>query len=156
MSATIPAARVVVKTTPTSRIQSIDIVRGAVMILMAIDHVRVYSGMPAGGPTAGIFFPRWVPHFCAPTFAFLAGTSAFLYGRKLGDAGALARHLLLRGLILVALELTFIRFTWTFNFSYSQFVLAGVVWMLGWCMVLLAGLVRMPAKIVGAIGLAVI
>jgi len=139
-----------------SRIQSIDIVRGAVMILMAIDHVRVYSGLPAGGPTAGIFFTRWVTHFCAPTFAFLAGTSSFLYGRKLGDMGALARHLLLRGSILVALELTLIRFTWTFNFAYSQFVLAGVIWMLGWCMVLLAGMVRLPAKAVGAIGLAII
>ncbi len=141
---------------PVARIQSVDLVRGAVMILMAIDHVRVYSGLPAGGPTAGIFFTRWVTHFCAPAFAFLAGTSAYLYGRKLGDAGALARHLLLRGLLLVALELTFIRFTWTFNFAYSQFVLAGVVWMLGWCMVLLAGLVRLPPKAVGMIGLAII
>jgi uncharacterized membrane protein len=139
-----------------SRIQSIDIVRGAVMILMAIDHVRVYSGLPAGGATAALFFTRWVTHFCAPTFVFLAGTSAFLYGRRLGDTGALARHLLVRGLILVALELTFIRFTWTFNFSYSQFVLAGVIWMLGWCMVLLAGLVRLPAKAAGVTGIAII
>ena len=51
------------------------------MVLMAIDHVRVYSGLPAGGPTAGIFFTRWITHFCAPAFMFLAGTSAFLYGR---------------------------------------------------------------------------
>ena len=49
-----------------TRISSIDIVRGAVMVLMAIDHVRVYSGLPAGGPTAGMFFTRWVTHFCAP------------------------------------------------------------------------------------------
>ena len=54
------------------------------MVLMAIDHVRVYSGLPAGGPTAGIFFTRWVTHFCAPAFVFLAGTAAFLYGRKAG------------------------------------------------------------------------
>jgi uncharacterized membrane protein len=78
---------------PSSRIQSIDIVRGAVMVLMAIDHVRVYSGLPAGGPTPGIFFTRWVTHFCAPAFAFLAGTGAFLYGRKLADPRALARYL---------------------------------------------------------------
>ena len=64
-----------------SRIRSLDIVRGAVMVLMAIDHVRVYSGVPAGGPTAGVFFTRWVTHFCAPAFVFLAGTGAFLYGR---------------------------------------------------------------------------
>ena len=70
----------------TLRVSGLDIVRGAVMVLMAIDHVRVYSGVPAGGPTAGIFFTRWITHFCAPAFAFLAGTSAFLYGRKLADA----------------------------------------------------------------------
>ena len=67
-------------TTPATRVSSIDIIRGAVMVLMAIDHVRVYSGLPAGGPTPGIFFTRWVTHFCAPAFIFLAGTSAYLYG----------------------------------------------------------------------------
>jgi uncharacterized membrane protein len=102
---------------PGPRIQSIDIVRGVVMVLMAIDHVRVYSGIPAGGSTGGIFFTRWITHFCAPAFALLAGTAAFLYGRKLGDARALARYLLTRGLLLVLLELTVIRFTWTFNFN---------------------------------------
>jgi len=139
-----------------SRIQSIDILRGAVMILMAIDHVRVYSGLPAGGPTAGIFFTRWITHFCAPAFAFFAGTSALLYGRKLADRGALARYLLTRGLILVVLELTLIRFTWTFNIDYGRFVLAGVIWMLGWCMVILGGLVRLSPGAVGIIGLAVV
>lgn len=139
-----------------SRIQSIDIVRGAVMVLMAIDHVRVYSGIPAGGPTAGIFFTRWVTHFCAPAFVFLAGTSAFLYGRKLGNPRSLAGYLVTRGLLLVLLELTVIRFFWTFNLDYSSFVLAGVIWMLGWCMVLLAGLVWLPTKAVGIIGLGLI
>jgi uncharacterized membrane protein len=139
-----------------NRIQSIDILRGAVMVLMAIDHVRVYSGLPAGGPTAGIFFTRWITHFCAPAFCFFAGTSAFLYGRRLGDRGALARYLVMRGLLLVLLELTVLRFAWTFNFDYGQFVLAGVIWMLGWCMVLLAPLVWLPTKAVGAIGLGII
>jgi uncharacterized membrane protein len=139
-----------------SRVASIDVVRGIVMVLMAIDHVRVYSGIPAGGPTAGIFFTRWITHFCAPAFAFFAGTSAFLYGRKLSGKGALARYLILRGLILVVLELTVIRFAWTFNFDYARFTLAGVIWMLGWSMVLLAGLVQFPARAVGAIGLAII
>src|SRR5580704_215285 len=140
---------------PKSRIQSIDMVRGAVMVLMAIDHVRVYSGLPAGGSTAAIFFTRWVTHFCAPAFAFLAGTSAFLYGRKVGDTRALARYLVTRGFLLVVLELTVIRFAWTFNFDYAHFLLAGVIWMLGWCMVLLAGLVWLPAKAVGIIGLGI-
>jgi uncharacterized membrane protein len=81
----------------TPRMQSLDIVRGAVMVLMALDHVRVYSGLPPGGPTPGIFFTRWVTHFCAPVFIFLAGTSAFLNGKKLGDRGALTRLLVTRG-----------------------------------------------------------
>jgi uncharacterized membrane protein len=142
--------------TPRPRIQSIDVVRGAVMVLMAIDHVRVYSGLPAGGPTAGIFFTRWITHFCAPAFAFLAGTSAFLYGQKLADLRTLARYLVTRGVLLVVLELTIIRFAWTFNFDYGNFLLAGVIWMLGWCMVLLAALVRLPTKVIGAIGLGLI
>src|SRR5438128_285626 len=91
------------RTTGSTRITSLDIVRGVVMILMAIDHVRVYSGQPAGGPTAGIFFTRWVTHFVAPAFAFLAGTGAFFLGRKLGDKGALARYLVKRGIVLILL-----------------------------------------------------
>ena len=140
-----------------NRLKSLDIVRGVVMVLMAIDHVRVYSGLPAGGPTAGIFFTRWVTHFCAPAFVFLAGTGAFLYGRKLGDMGRLARYLVTRGLVLVLLELTVIRASWTFNVHYSEFVLAGVIWMLGWCMVLMAGLViRLSTRAIGILGLCVI
>src|SRR5438270_13886426 len=91
---------------PSSRVSSIDLIRGVIMILMAIDHVRVYSGVPPGGPTPGVFFTRWVTHFCAPGFVFLAGTGAFLLGERLRDKRALARYLVTRGLILVALELT--------------------------------------------------
>jgi len=141
--------------TSRGRIVSLDIIRGAVMVLMAIDHVRVYSGQPPGGPTAGIFFTRWVTHFCAPAFVFLAGTGAFLRGRKLADVSALSRYLLTRGLMLVLLELTVVRFSWTFNFDYAHFTLAGVIWMIGWCMVLMAGLVRLPVKTVGIIGVVV-
>jgi uncharacterized membrane protein len=137
------------------RIGSLDIVRGAVMVLMAIDHVRVYSGVPAGGPTYGVFFTRWITHFCAPAFVFLAGTAAFLHGRKLGDTRALAQYLVTRGLLLVVLELTLIRASWTFTVDYSQFILAGVIWMLGWCMILLAGLVWLPTWALGAFGLVV-
>ena len=141
---------------PSSRIAALDLMRGVVMVLMAIDHVRVYSGVPAGGLSPGVFFTRWVTHFCAPAFVFFAGTSAFLYGRKLGDKRALARYLVTRGLILVVLELTVIRFSWTFNFDYADFVLAGVIWMLGWCMVLLAGLIWLPTRVVGLLGLVTI
>jgi uncharacterized membrane protein len=123
------------------------------MILMAIDHVRVYSGLPAGGPTAGIFLTRWITHFVAPAFIFLAGTSAFLHGRKLNDTGALARFLLTRGLWLVLLELTVLRVAWTFNFDFSHYLLAGVIWVIGWCMVLLAGLIFLPTWAVTTFGL---
>jgi uncharacterized membrane protein len=133
----------------TARIASIDLIRGAVMILMAIDHVRVYSGLPAGGPTPGIFFTRWITHFCAPAFIFLAGTSAFLYGRRHAD---LSRFLLVRGLWLVLLELTVIRVAWTFNLHFSDYLLAGVIWVIGWCMVLMAGLVRLQVPAVGGLG----
>src|SRR5882672_11056142 len=114
----------------SNRVASIDVVRGLVMVLMAIDHVRVYSGLPAGGPTPGIFFTRWITHFCAPAFVFFAGTSAFLYGRKHSD---LSRYLLVRGLWLVLLELTVIRVAWTFNFDFAHYLLAGVIWVIGWC-----------------------
>jgi len=123
------------------------------MILMAIDHVRVYSGLPAGGPSPGIFITRWITHFCAPAFVFLAGTSAFLYGRRHGD---LSRFLLTRGLWLIFLELTFLRVAWTFNLDFAHYEMAGVIWVIGWCMVLLAGLAKLPLAAVGTIGVVVI
>ena len=141
---------------PSDRLLSLDVMRGVVMVLMAIDHVRVYSGLPPGGPTPGIFFTRWITHFVAPAFCFLAGTGAFLHGRKLGDVRALSRYLVTRGIVLVLLELTVIRFAWTFNFDYSHYILAGVIWMLGVCMILLAGLVRFSPKAIGIFGLVVI
>jgi uncharacterized membrane protein len=123
---------------------------------MAIDHVRVYAGVPAGGPNPGVFFTRWITNFVAPAFAFLSGTSAYLLGRKLGSTRALSRYLLTRGLILVLLELTVIRVAWTFNFRFGDYLLAGVIWMLGWCMVLMAALVWLPVAAIGAFGVAVI
>ena len=109
--------------------------------------------MPAGGPTAGVFFTRWVTHFCAPVFVFLAGTAAYLQLRKLGDKSALAQYLVTRGLMLVVLELTVIRTAWTFNVDYGGLILAGVIWMLGWCMVMLAALIWLPTWSVGLVGL---
>src|SRR5262245_3621651 len=136
------------------RIAGIDVLRGLVMVLMAIDHVRVYSGVPAGGPTAGVFFTRWVTHFCAPAFVFFAGTAAFLYGHRLGAPRKLSRYLATRGLLLVVLELTVIHVSWTFTLDWG-FVLGGVIWMLGLCMILMAGLVRFSAASVGVFGIVV-
>lgn len=136
-----------------SRLRSIDLLRGAIMVLMAIDHVRVYSGMPAGGPDPAIFLTRWITHFCVSGFVFLAGTSAFLYGQKLNDKKKLSIYLLTRGLLLVVLELTFIRFCWTFNLDFKAFMLAGVIWMLGWCMVLLSAAIWLPFRAIWITGL---
>ena len=138
---------------PGARVASIDLIRGAVMVLMAIDHVRVYAGVPAGGPSPGVFFTRWITHFCAPAFVFLAGTSAFFYGRRHAD---LARFLLTRGLWLVLLELTFLRLAWTFNFDFADYEMAGVIWAIGWCMILLAALSKLPLGLVGATGVAIV
>ena len=139
--------------TPTTRVASIDLIRGAVMILMAIDHVRVYAGVPAGGPTAGVFFTRWITHFCAPAFIFFAGTSAFFYARKHAD---LSRFLVARGLWLIVLELSVLRWAWTFNGQFLEWQMAGVIWVIGWSMIAMALLVKLPLRIVAAIGIIII
>jgi uncharacterized membrane protein len=129
------------------------------MVFMALDHVRVYSGQPAGGPTPGIFFTRWVTHFCAPAFVFLAGTGAYLFQEKLGGRearGVVARWLVTRGLWLVVLELTVLRFGWTFNFHYTEAAMAGVIWCIGWCMILLAALIYLPIPVIAGLGLVVV
>ena len=135
------------------RIESIDLMRGAAMILMAIDHVRVFSGIPAGGPTPGVFFTRWITHFCAPAFIFLAGTSIFFYGKKHKDV---SRFLVMRGVWLILLELTFLRVAWTFNFDFRHYEMAGVIWVIGCCMILMAAQSKLPASIVGIIGAVII
>lgn len=141
---------------PSGRLQSIDLLRGAIMILMVIDHVRCYTGQPAGGPEPAIFFTRWITHYCAPVFCFFAGTSAFLYGSKQQDRGKLSRFLFTRGLLLIILELTVVRFSWAFKVDFSEFIFMGILWMLGWSMIGLALLVRLKPVTVGIIGLAII
>ena len=136
-----------------TRVASIDLIRGAVMILMAIDHVRVFAGITPGGVTYGLFFTRWITHFCAPAFIFLAGTSAFFYGRR---HGGLSRFLITRGVWLILLELTFLRVAWTFNFDFAGYEMAGVIWVIGWCMILMAGLVRLPLLLMSVIAIVII
>lgn len=142
-----------------SRVTSVDVIRGVIMVLMAIDHVRVYSGVPAGGAAAGVFFTRWVTHFCAPVFVFFAGVSASLLVARLSreatasGTAALSRFLVTRGLLFVLLEPTIVRFSWTFSLDYSQFLLAGVIWMLGVCMMLMAVLVWLPLRAIVTFGI---
>src|SRR5712671_6709936 len=153
MSAGLHPTPLAVDIAPKSRIGSVDLIRGAVMILMAIDHVRVYSGVPAGGPTPGVFFTRWITHFCAPAFLFLAGTSIFLHARK--HAGV-SRYLLIRGIWLIFLEFTFLRVAWTFNFDFMHYQMAGVIWVTGCCMILMAGFVKLPLPLVGSVAVVII
>src|ERR1700751_954280 len=153
MHAPTPSADFRADTASKPRIAYVDLIRGAAMILMAIDHVRVYSGVPPGGPNPAVFFTRWITHFCAPAFIFLAGTSIFLYARKHADV---SRYLLVRGLWLILLEFTFLRVAWTFNFDFRHYEMAGVIWVIGICMILMAGLITLPVTAVGAIGLIVI
>src|SRR5215217_5359844 len=131
------------------RLTAIDTLRGLAMILMALDHVRDFFGVPGISPTnlvqtdAALFFTRWVTHLCAPTFFLLTGTGAFLARRRRTIPG-LSRFLATRGLWLVFLELTVIRcFGYQFNVDYQVTMLV-VIWALGWAMVVLAALVWLP------------
>lgn len=135
------------------RLRGIDWLRGLAMALMVVDHVRVYAGVPAGGPEPAVFFTRWITHYCAPLFVFLAGSSIWLRARRRDDT---SRYLLTRGLLLVALEFTIVRLSWTFNLDYAHYALAGVIWVIGICMVLMAGLVKFGPRGVLAVGLLVV
>lgn len=146
-------------TAPTARIQSIDLLRGIVMIIMALDHARDYFHADAymfdpldlSQTNVALFFTRWITHFCAPVFVFLAGTSAFLVGLKRGIPD-LSRFLLTRGLWIVFLEFSFVNLGWFFNF---RFMIIGlqVIWAIGVSMVILSLLVRFPVKIILFTGL---
>src|SRR5579859_1135041 len=153
MSTTLAAPPVTASPVGATRIASIDLIRGAVMVLMAIDHVRVFSGVPAGGPPPVVFFTRWVTHFCAPWFIFLAGTSVFFYARKHSNA---SRFLVVRGVWLIFLELTVLRLSWTFNLDFKHYEMAGVLWVIGCCMIVMAVLIKVPLPVTAALGLIVV
>jgi uncharacterized membrane protein len=144
------------------RVEAIDLLRGAVMVLMVLDHTRDFVTNARFDPldlaqtSTALFFTRWVTHFCAPVFVFLAGTSAFLSGARRGDAAALARFLLSRGAWLVLLELTVVNFGWAFNARFESGVILQVIWAIGVAMIALAPLVFLPTWAVGAIGAAIV
>jgi uncharacterized membrane protein len=140
---------------------AVDQLRGLVIVLMALDHTRDFWGDGYGNPVdmnntwPALFFTRWVTHFCAPVFIFLAGTGAFLYGSRGKTKGQLAWFLLTRGLWMIVLELTLIRYGWSFN-SEWHFHWGAVFWAIGWSMIVLAGLVFLPNWAIAAFGLIVI
>jgi uncharacterized membrane protein len=144
-----------------SRIESIDVLRGVIMILMALDHTRDFFGMPGVNPTnistttVPLFFTRWITHFCAPTFFLLTGTGAWLARRRMSTP-QLSRFLFTRGLWLIFLELVVSRdLGLQFNFDYRVTALI-VLWALGWAMIVLSALVHLPPSIVTAFGLVMI
>lgn len=139
-----------------ARIESIDVLRGLIMVLMALDHCRdffhvyaiVYNPEDLNYTTPIIFYTRWVTHFCAPIFIFLTGVSAFLYQQKNKASNKeMAKYLLVRGLILILLEVTIVRFAWRFYIDYSS--IGGLIlWGIGWSMIALAGLIYLRRKII--------
>lgn len=139
------------------RNQAIDWLRGAVMILMALDHSRMFVGSAVDLHTAapGLYFTRWITHFCAPVFVLLAGTAAYLHGQRLGSTRALSRYLLTRGLWLAFLEVTVVRAVWIFYIGPEILVLQ-VIWAIGVSMVVLAALVWLPRSAIAAFAVALI
>jgi len=142
-----------------TRIATIDFLRGLVMILMALDHVRMYFGFGTwfseptnlATTTPLLFFTRWITHFCAPVFVFLAGTSAYLYGIRRANTKETALFLLTRGLWLISVELVIVNFAWTFDITYS-FRILQVIWAIGVSMVALSALVFLPNWLILGIG----
>ena len=151
------------KSIKSTRIESIDILRGLAMVIMALDHVRDYTNVgymfvdPTNLETTTplLFFTRWITHFCAPVFVFLAGTSAFLYGSKKSSKNHLAKFLFTRGLWLVLIEITVVNFSWTFDISLSVHIFQ-VIWAIGISMMFLAALIYLPKKMLLALGLIIV
>jgi uncharacterized membrane protein len=142
------------------RAEAIDLLRGIVMVLMVLDHARDFfwgfrfRATDLARTTVPLFFTRWFTHFCAPTFVLLAGLGAYFYGQRHGRA-AVTRYLLIRGLWLVLLEITVIRLCWIPDFGYHITVLQ-VIWVLGWSMIALAALHRLPPAALIAVGAALV
>ena len=136
-----------------SRVWSVDVIRGSVMVLMALDHVRDYVTNQRFRPedlsraTAALFATRWVTHFCAPAFFFLAGVGIGLSMNRGRSAAQMSRFLVTRGLWLVALDLTVSAIGWQFGFRLVP-AFALVIWALGWSMVVMAVAVRLPRVVV--------
>jgi uncharacterized membrane protein len=147
-----------VSSVQTSRLVSVDILRGLVMVIMALDHTRDFMSKVRFAPEdlahtyGALFFTRFITHYCAPVFAFLAGTGAFLSTMRGKSIQQVSRFFLTRGLWLVLLELTIIDFAWGF----VPWAHAGVIWVLGWSMVAMALLVRLPLRWIAVLGLGMI
>jgi uncharacterized membrane protein len=144
------------------RIASIDLLRGTIMIIMALDHVRdyfhadsfVFRPLDLSHTSVALFFTRWITHFCAPGFVFLAGTSAYFIGHRKSTRER-SLFLLTRGLWLVFLDLVVVNFGWSFNIGFSFFPF-NVLWALGVSMIALATLISLPTPLIVIIGLVLV
>src|SRR5687767_8533964 len=159
---TLPATELQPGNPPRARIDSIDVLRGIVMVIMMLDHTRdfVHSGFFNFDPTdltrttTAVFLTRWITHYCAPVFVFLAGTGAYLQFARGKSKRELSRFLITRGLWLIVLEFTVIRFAVFLDVSFSFLGFLQVIWVLGVSMIVLAGLIHLPLRVVGTFGVA--
>jgi uncharacterized membrane protein len=145
------------------RLDSIDFLRGLVMVIMLLDHTREYvheatrfSPTDLTKTNVLLFLTRWITHFCAPTFVFLAGTSVTLQRMGGKSRAELSKFLMTRGLWLIVLEFTLVRFTILFNVDYSFLGLAEVIWVIGISMIILAGLIFLPTRVTAIVGIGMI
>ncbi len=151
------------RTASAPRVQSVDVLRGIVMVIMALDHIRdffhngsqLFSPEDLARTDALLFFTRWITHFCAPVFVFLAGAGSYLATRRGMSTAQVSRFLLTRGAWLVVVEMTFVLLGVTFNLSYA-FVVWQVIWAIGWSMIALAALVFLPWRILLAFSVVMI
>jgi uncharacterized membrane protein len=148
---------------PGTRLLSIDALRGLVMIIMALDHVRdffhadamLFSPTDLSRTTPFLFFTRWITHYCLPVFMFAAGMGVYLHGRS-RSKGQLSRFLWTRGLWFIVLELTVMRFAYNFNFSLRFLILLLILWIFGICLLAMAAFVYVPVRWLAALSVAVV
>ncbi|HET6851313.1 MAG TPA: heparan-alpha-glucosaminide N-acetyltransferase domain-containing protein [Pyrinomonadaceae bacterium] len=146
------------------RVDSIDLLRGIVMVIMMLDHTRdfvhnaVYQFPPEdlSRTNVALFFTRWITHFCAPVFVFLAGTGAYLQFARGKSKAELSRFLVTRGLWLIILELTVVRLGISFSLDYRFLAFLQVIWVIGVSMIILAALIHLPLKVIAGFGLVMI
>src|SRR5438105_246105 len=146
------------------RIDSIDLLRGIVMVIMMLDHTRdfihygalLFDPLDLSKTTTALFLTRWITHYCAPVFVFLAGTGAYLQFARGKSKRELSRFLVTRGLWLIVLEFTAVRLGATFSFDPRFLVMLQVIWVIGVSMIVLAALIHLPLKVVAAFGLVMI
>ena len=146
------------------RIDSVDLLRGIVMVIMMLDHTRdfihygalLFDPLDLSKTTTTLFLTRWITHFCAPVFVFLAGTGAYLQFARGKSKSELSRFLISRGLWLIVLEFTVVRLGAFFNLNPAFLLFLQVIFVIGFSMIVLAALIHLPLKITAGFGLVMI